>query len=55
MYTQVNLYEFQKVLMKDIKEAVECSTTSGERSDKQFYQSGISLDQRIFEPMSVIT
>ena len=37
--------------VKDIKEAVLRVSTSGDEDpDKQFYQSGVSLDQRIFEP-----
>ena len=36
---------------KDIKEAVlRISTSGNEDPDKQFYQSGVPLDQRIFEP-----
>ena len=37
--------------VKDIKEAVLRVSTSGDEDpDKQFYQSGVPLDQRIFEP-----
>ena len=37
--------------VKDIKEAVLRISTSGDEDpDKKFYQSGVPLDQRIFEP-----
>ena len=40
-----------KESVKDIKEAVLRISTSGDEDpDKKFYQSGVPLDQRIFEP-----